>query len=560
VTTTPKYVCCTLTAAVLWPIAGYVLLRHDEIDFPSYLAGIVYGPFAAYILACDVAANQNVLGQFTLPADCKKVDAETFYCDQPFTVNMGAFGGSFDLVAVDAQPDGPVFSGAVSGISEWLNPQLSITSVKTLVNDPTTMMLTWAVAGSCATGFVAQASGYVSCGNAIKGFSKLKICHAGPLSASDDPSHCFGVTTPGSVNVALRPWKADGYLADPYSWSLLIVTNGGVRIMTVAAVKQITDQEVQELKKQEDLAADLCHRLQLGPQRWQFPPEPDPDPIGQEIAQIWELVVAGLGPMEFIELIGRQGQVLATGLANHRGVAEASYWAEGALRLDEIGIKINSSGGHPTRNDAGWHVSGRQSRLELRSRIAIRDTFQSVLITRPEDQTLLSIQTATTRAVYDISAPGLPSLQSTEMITAMARARVETSDMEEFAHGTAVDMVGVKQAVYIHGRDGVARVVNLSDPKNPKEVGTYFSTPWFVDSARSGRTCRSTNSRRSLPRKSSRDRSGAERCELVDDAVLGHHRASSISAGLAEQGVGTPSNGVPTDLLGGSAWCGWVRL
>jgi hypothetical protein len=539
--------CCALTATAFWPVVGLIYMGKDEasINLGTYLLGYVLSPLGfSFIAVCVLAGNQSITKYLTLPGGCKKVDDETFSCQWPFAINMGAFGGMFHLTGVSAQSEGPVLSGTTSGISELNDPQLAMKSLN---------QFAWHLGGSCNIGFSPQLTGGILYNDVAFG-SIFKVCDVAVL---EDPLHIFKIVKVGELGTTVRAVLSNAYLANPYPCKLQIVSNGGVRIITLAPAKEITEQEVAQLQGELSVAETLCHALSISVPikiiKWMQPDPPYPFTI--ENGQIWQAVIAELTEGESVDLL-IQGRVMATAFPNGRGVAQLSLWSEGQDYHDEIGLRLNVSGTHPApaeRDERKRHVSVKQSQLVLRSQVAFAGNFEEMAFSEIAGQSILSIRTSDGEVRYDVTVPDFPSLWSSRIggglalrevcarydfnilhegeelrivdregstlstipcpspgLVAVVRdylfvARTEGVEAYKLSRQATLERVsvsklavegitriepvriaGVKRALGLIDRTGITRIIDVSDLSNVNEIGRYFHTPWFVEARRSG--------------------------------------------------------------------------
>jgi hypothetical protein len=492
--------CCALTASTFWPVVGLIYMGKDEgsINIGTYLLGYIMSPIGfTFMAVCDLASNQSITKYLTLPGGCEKVDDEMFSCQWPFTPNMGAFGGTYHLTKVSAQADGPVLSGTVAGITELGDPELAIKSVT---------QFAWYLGGSCSTGFTPQSTARVLYYNAAYG-TIFKVCDVAVL---EDPLHVFKITNVGAYSTSLRAVVTNAYLANPYQCKLRIVSNGGVRMITLAPAKDITPQEKAKLQDEAQLAKKLCHAVSITvPKKIIKWMQPDPAvPFTVDHAQIWQVVVAELSRGESVDLLV-DDRTMASADAHGRGVAQLSFWSEGKYQ-NEIGLMLQVLGRQPTsaeRDERNPHVSVKQTLLLQRSRVGFDGELDDMSLVRDAGCTLLSIRTSVGEVVYDISLPPFPSLRSSRMRAGTIARRFIVREglygihlgeevsgaimanvaVEGIARIEPVKLAGVRRTVALTDGSGVTRILDLRDPNNPREIARYFHSPWFVDLRRSGR-------------------------------------------------------------------------
>jgi hypothetical protein len=528
--------CCALTGALFWPVVGLVYLGKGDVNFGEYLLGIVGGPLGVFIAACVAAGGQSVADEMDLEGDCVKVDDETVQCTNAVGVSMPGLG-VFRLASVSARNDGPVLAGPAELTAEPKAPKLNVTAV---------LPFSWYLGGGCKGGFFPALSGQVNYANAVPG-SMLKICQ---VTVLDDPHDAYATLSVSAGVITISPSLTPAYLAAPYPCRLRIVSNGGVRIITLEPAQQITPQEQEKLQSAAIHAKVAKCYMTVVDVPWvimkkEWLPYPPPD---FEIAQIWQMVVSELEPGDSVELLGVRDTPLAVARPNARGVALVSHWAEGPGLLDAVGlgVRVGDLGGRQARR----HVAMHQVQLVLRSRLALRGEFAGLEFARSGTRTLLSVRTTAGEAAYDVTTPAMPlvaraaggaargrgagrvrvshhenqvhvadwegNLLSTlegivhkavtavhDFLFVLRDEDVEAYDvrggslsekilLERLARGGAtrierVKVPGVRRALALVGRDGATRVVDASSVTDVREIGRYHARPWFLDAERHGK-------------------------------------------------------------------------
>lgn len=397
--------CCALTSALFWPVVGIIYMAEDKANFGEYALGYLIGPLGMFIATCVIAGDQSIADQLTKDGSCVKVDDKTVNCDQSFNLQMGALGGSYHLTAISAQPEGPVMTGSTDGIHDLLDPVLKVGDVE---------QFAWGLGGSCNTGFSAALSGGISYADSVPG----SILMISDISVLDDPLGVYANITHDAYFINISPNLTPAYLANPYPCKLRLVTNGGIRIITLAPAKQITDAESKAIGFEAIKAKASCY-LAISPLPWSIGkyiwlPDPPPD---YDIAQIWQVVVSELGPQDRVELPGARNTVLASAMPNSHGIAQLSQWAAGRTAMKELSVKVTVSAAHAEVRTAALeaerivkrHVALRQIQLVLRSRIRLDEKFEFLRLERKGQRPVLSIHAGREVLSYDLRYPRAPS-------------------------------------------------------------------------------------------------------------------------------------------------------
>jgi hypothetical protein len=533
--------CCALTSALFWPVVGIVYLAEGKTNFGQYLLGWVITPIGTFIATCVIAGDQSMADQMTKSGTCTKVDDKTVDCDQSFTLNMGTLGGSYHLTAVDAQPEGPVFSGTTTGIQSLLDPSLSIGAVEEFQ---------WGLGGGCDVGFSPLQTGAIVYSNAIMG-SILKLTE---VSILDDPQGAYANVQADNNVIVITPNLNAAYLAAPYACKVRIVSNGGIRIITLDPAQPMTVQQAHDLELEAVKAKANCY-LAISPLPWAIGKYiwlPDPPPE-RDFTQIWQVVVSELAKKDTVELLGDKQAVLATATPGVQGIAQASLWAEGSAVRKELDVRVTvgAEAGRAASKakQVKRHVALRQVQLVERSRIATQGELQTLRIERRRGSPVLTIRSAGAIAAFDLRYPASPSKVPTA--AALEEGLVSVSGLQivqrsgsvalrdragtvlrelKVADDAALTLVanrlyvaephgvtmlqlweeidqttlhglqlgkgarlwptrvlGVAHAIAVVDGKGRVRVYDVSDPKDVREIAHYPSAPWFLYAHRCGR-------------------------------------------------------------------------
>ena len=536
--------CCALTSALFWPVVGIIYMAEDKANFGEYALGYLIGPLGMFIATCVLAGNQSIADQLTKDGTCVKVDDKTVNCDQSFTLQMGAFGGTYHLTTVSAESEGPVLSGTTDGLQDLLDPELAINGVD---------QFAWGLGGSCNQGFGAVLEGDIGYANAVPG-SILRITD---IAVLDDPYDVYANVTHDANFITIHPNLTPDYLAVPYPCKLRLVTNGGIRIITLDAAQQITSDQAQEISMAAMKAKLNCY-LAISPLPWsigkyRWLPDPPPD---YDIAQIWQVVVSEMGPQDKIEILGERETALVSAGATSHGIAQASLWATGGAALKEMSVKVTVGAvAHASALASGEdarevkrHVALRQIQLVERSRIALKGGFETMALERRGGRPILTIASGGNTSHYDLRLPmaparlpGLPSRNLSYLGNSLSaswqgsqfdvhdssgkvlkhlkldsRASVAAVGNRIYiANAEALTMLklsgeleqveiagvslgagsrigpakvqGVARAIAVTQPRGHVKVYDVSDPKQVHELANYAQAPWFLNADRLGR-------------------------------------------------------------------------
>ena len=293
----------------------------------------------------------------------------------------------------------------------------------------------------------------------------------------------------------MRPQLTDEYLADPYPCKIRIISNGGVRIISLPPAEEITEDEKTIIQNQFIAAKMQCFKEIMLPYKiMKFKWLPDPPPI-KYLAQIWQIVVSEMAGNEVVEILDAKESVLASAIANNRKVAQLSTFFEGEAVINDLAVKIGmktvkSAMSSPKRKQkrVKRHVSIKQIQLALKSSISPTGSFEGLAVIREGRQTLLKYNTNIGEFIWDISVPEFPSLLGTIAYEKKEKTIYVRQDKKLVLSGTDLKVInnrekvittltksGIKKAAVQKNRlysmsSQEIRIFNLDNPDSPKSL------------------------------------------------------------------------------------------
>lgn len=215
---------CELSAALLWPSIGYMLMYEGKTDLNKYLLGIELGPAVVFIAAI-IASGSITLPQ-QVPANCtKSADGRVITCTQDLS-NQGNFlFKKIDITGMDYFSQGILLSATIQ-LNEILPTRV----------EPVVENFSWQWENVCTKTPQLMATAIINLNNNVRN----ALLSVGFVAVINDP---FGQFTNYSVSIARysatitcncsEPALKTEYLANPYPLQLLAKTNGGARIISV---------------------------------------------------------------------------------------------------------------------------------------------------------------------------------------------------------------------------------------------------------------------------------------------------------------------------------------
>lgn len=333
-------IACALTGALLWPFIGPLFLKGENlgVGIGAYFAGLVASPLARFIgliaaietktLSKDISKN--------LGSTCAKQDDENYECNEPMNLVMQLSPGMnsrLEVEAVYGVARGLVLTGSISGLGEFFQGSINSVSV---------CQFAWGLQGRCTGSgqnnfrFGNQAS--ISVG----AVPPASLCNARILY---DPLKEFKLTREDN-SITIAPAFKPAYVADPYPCKVRLITNRGVRIITLNPPREITQAETDHLEETRMRAIASCyhwerHHTPVEKVHWLV--DPPPFEIAQSF-QFWQVVVRGMQPEETIHVTLPDGPSLLNARPSRAGLAHFALMFGGAAAPPELALALTGRG------------------------------------------------------------------------------------------------------------------------------------------------------------------------------------------------------------------------
>lgn len=423
--------CCTITTALFWPIVGAEQFAKQNINQGQYLLGFL--PFVALIGASleflNASEKMDPPTGFTKDDD----DGSHLFREQPVDPGSDPNFGTLTLqeaVGVDDSRNlgtsGILLSGALT-----LRPATEVELADIGVDN-----FTWGAAARCSRQLAARAM--LSLTTAHPGhWALLRVCEVRVL---DDPLGVFSQGLKWGVEPGNRIWVAvnvdiwsfpPAYWDAPYPCRVLIVTNGGLRIVTLDPPPRLSADEAAALTR--EIQFQFVNNCYLPKHRIFEELEWPINPLLQMRGRYaWQLQVAGLPADQQLQVTDERGESLARFTVNALGVASlsllADYSGEGValrvLRQDAHRAASTRSSGSgdmkdsesdtdvPNAEDAEQGVVVRQTLLIPRARIDPGGPVAQMALDTVRGASTLVVVTPWLAQEYDVSTPAAPVLRA----------------------------------------------------------------------------------------------------------------------------------------------------
>ncbi len=491
-------VACALTGALLWPFIGPLFLKDEDlgIGIGAYLAGLAAGPvimFLGIIAAIETKKmSQDISG--ALGATCKKIDDENYECNEPLTLTMQLTPGYNSQLNVDAVfglPRGLVIGGSVSNLGEYKMGSLEKVYV---------CPFEWQISGRCTGN---RRSNYRVAN--LGAISLSVVPPAGMCTARilHDPQGEFAMTL-GDNTVTIEPRFKPGYLADPYPCRVRLITNRGVRTLTLAAPAGITPEQQEQLETARLSAHMGCfywERLHTPVEKIRWLPDP-PFDAGRYL-QFWQVVVRGLQPEEAIRVEAPDGVTLMNAMPSHSGVVHMTLLFREADAAHELSFELMGR-----REEAGERELTLQQVLFVhRASLVVAGAPQMMRFEGGARNRRLLFVEAGRELAWDVRNPSAPALlraldvgERDEAAPRLHNGKdVASANSENVRRALAIlsDRIGrpevigspkvggFEETLYLRTREGAA-LYDISEGDEPRLVHTYNGPAWLEDTVMGG--------------------------------------------------------------------------
>jgi hypothetical protein len=402
-----EVVACALTAALMWPFVGPLMLADEDLrtGVGEYLGGLAAGPLITYLgLVAAIETKQlssDISGK--LGSSCHKQDDENYECNDVQDLQMALSPpqvSRLELAAVTGVREGLVYSGTVSNLTDV--PMGSL-------DDVHVSPFAWGVFGNCngVHGGTFQIENHAS----IRVWSTppVGLCTARVLF---DPAQEFAVAVdPNRGLVEITPRFKPAYVADRYPCQVRVITNRGVRTITLAPPVAITPEEQQNLDGALVRAVASCYAWEkvftrLEKLRWL----PDPQPRVRYL-QYWQIVVGNMQPGDSIRVDADAGRTLLSARPSPAGVTHLSVLLPDDEAVAELALELQ---GERREEDPVREMAVQQVLFEHRAALPIADPVRAVRI---DGGDTLVVETEEQQLTWDLAAPERPVLRSATAAT-----------------------------------------------------------------------------------------------------------------------------------------------
>jgi hypothetical protein len=492
-------IACSVTAALLWPFIGPVLLKDEDLDkgLGYYLAGLAIGPIFVFIGALVAIETKGLSKDISkdLGNNCHKVDDENYECNNILNLTMPLSSGAnsrLELETVSGVSQGMVLGGTISNLRDFFLGSLELIDVK---------QFTWQVVGRCQGNGKHNFSITNQAKITVSGTPPAGMCYAYII---DDRENEFTLSITEN-QVIVKPSFKSSYLSQPYSCRIRLITNRGVRTITLHPPAELTGEGKKDLDIELLRANSSCYYWEKDfTKKEKVLWLPDP-PFGDRYFHFWQIVVRGLKSNQSVRVENPDGATVVRANASRSGAAHMSMMfsqdmAPASLSLQLTGDQVN-------QDEQLRELSVQQILFEHQITLPIGAPIRKMMFEGAARNRRLIIVDGEKKMTWNVTSPsaailissttveenqGNPVIHSGKYIGREASsALLDAVKYLEEAHGTAEAIGnprigGINNALYIRTTKSTS-IYEVSDPLNPKEMQNYEQGAWHEGVALGGK-------------------------------------------------------------------------
>jgi hypothetical protein len=505
-------IACALTGALLWPFIGPLFLKDEDLGtgIGAYLGGLAAGPvitFFGIIAAIETKKLSKDISD-KLGTSCKKIDDENYECEEVVHAVMQLspqFNSALEIEVVAGVARGLVFRGAVSNLRD-----LFMGSVEPI----RVCRFKWQVVGRCTGNGRSNFRVGNQASISVFGTPPAAMCHARLI---DDPQQEF-VLTRDDNTITIVPQFKPAYVAAPYPCKVRVITNRGVRTITLAPPLAKTASESEELETARLSAHMGCYYWEkmftpIEKIKWL----PDPPFDRGRFAQFWQIVVRGLHQENAIRVLSHRGERIMTARPSRAGVAHITLLFTQDNAQPEIELELL---GPAERGEEQREITLQQVLFEHRAALPVAAAPRAMRFEGGPRNRRLVVDDGEHEMAWSLSTPVAPSLmhsvgtgthtmlmrhgdagaelQQTPAVRGerhivvhsgkrmgstpgpnLLRALERIIDREGFPEVVGSPHVGgIPETLYVRTKAG-ARLFDVSSAEDPREMHTFDTPGWF---------------------------------------------------------------------------------
>jgi len=490
---------CALTGALLYPLAGTALFATGKISLLQYLGGIGFGPFFTFGQLVGVINGQQLEKDISssLGDTCHKINDSEYECTSAIVLKIQlvpTLNSRFLLEWAHGVPEGLILSGTISNLGEIFLGSIGDIDVKPFK---------WQVLGHC-TG---NGKNNFHVGNEAKIFvgytPPAKVMSARILS---DKQNGYNLTV-NDNEITITP-------ANPpvsYGCQVRIITNRGVRTITIPPAKLLGKSEAEALKTAllgANLSCYYWEKIFTPKEKIAWRVDPAYTVERDHGLEHWHILVKNANPESILKISAPNGANIMTLRPSRNGSFHASLNFAGAEAPRELTLELDRAHGETAEP---LEVAIHQTLYALRTTLPVQGEVRGVKIAGSLRRPRLSVTTQRHVESWEVANPLAPHLRESVALP----TQVDEQDFESLArhvchtgrelgiaitptmllalerlfaeHGHpdsvgAPRVVGVTETLYVRTKAST-RVYDISNPEKPREIHTLVEPGWYEQTA-----------------------------------------------------------------------------
>jgi hypothetical protein len=495
-------VACALTGALLWPFIGPFFLKDEDIGegLGAYFAGLAAGPvitFFGIIAAIETKKLSKDISE-DLGSTCKKLDDENYECNEILNLVMAlspTFNSRLEVEMVYGVPRGLVIGGSVSNLRDLFMGGLEPIHV---------CPFAWQVVGHCTGNGKSNFQVANQATIDVFGTPPAALCTARVLS---DPEREFSIGVSENT-VTIVPGFKPSYTAHPYPCRMRVITNRGVRTITLPPPAAIGAAESHQLED-ERLSAHLsCYYWEkiftpIEKIKWL----PDPPFRRERFVQFWQIAVKGMQPHESIHIETPAGATVMTAQPSRGGVTHVSLMFRGDEAPAELSLELRGRREQEGEGGRAREIALQQVSFEHRASLPVPGPLRAMRFEGGARSRRLVVVDADREMTWDVSNPLAPTLvhavahadskgrpgvvlhsgkalgaaPTPNLLRALERLQDRLGRPEAIGNPR---VRGIAETLYVRTKQGTA-LFDISG-EQPHQIHTYEGPGWYEDVALGG--------------------------------------------------------------------------
>jgi hypothetical protein len=388
---------CALTGVLLYPFAGAALFEKKKIGLLDYLGGIAFGPFFTFGQLVGVINAQGLEDDISnsLKGTCHKLNDSEYECTS--VVNLvirlvPTLNSRFVLDWAHGVPEGLVLSGPVANLGELFMGSIGDISQKPFA---------WQVLGACT-------------GNGKNNFrignqAKISVPYTPPATVIkarilSDQQNGYTLTV-NDNEITIVP-------SNPpvsYPCQVRLITNRGVRTLTIPAAQPLKDAEGQALQTKllgDSLTCFYWEKQFTNIEKILWQVDPAFHVIRDGVRQ-WQILVKDLDPSSRLNVLTPDGTTVLIGRPSRNGTLRLSLMFADHGAPEELTLELERPHNAAAKP---LEVSVRQTLYSLQTSLPVQGEVRRIEVTGSLRQPHLAVTTDRQTLRWDVGNPLSPYL------------------------------------------------------------------------------------------------------------------------------------------------------